>query len=349
MAPNALEVIQGKVEKAAVLFAKLLDDEKDILRKLKQGQNGKAIRDIASVYRAQSRVWSLFEGSFLKQGPIENAQGELSVLERQATPDVARVIGELKGLLQLIQANQAGMVANAAGKLDFLERNKDGLRPEALAAALEQRASQAPLQPQMLLVLAQQIKAVGGYRRLALIDQLTGALNARGYDQRIREEVAKCERDPKYSFSLVMIDLNDFKPINDQYGHDIGDEALRVLVQQMRAAVRPSDLVVRKGGDEFAIILPGETCAGSKAVVGRLQALLSKPVVEVPGKAPLRLSISYGCAEHRKGKPLKRTEREADTAMYSNKEVYKSSRQMRKIVLPEEQPRKSWFKRLLGR
>ncbi|HYG98898.1 MAG TPA: sensor domain-containing diguanylate cyclase [Terriglobales bacterium] len=126
-------------------------------------------------------------------------------------------------------------------------------------------------------------------RRLAYRDGLTGLFNRRFYEMRLPEEM---ERARRYSstFSLMLIDLDGFKGLNDCYGHQVGDEVLRRLAGLFSRHFRRSDIVCRFGGDEFAVLLPQTSAACAFAAAEKLNRELSQ--VEIPNiSQPVTLSI----------------------------------------------------------
>jgi diguanylate cyclase (GGDEF)-like protein len=118
----------------------------------------------------------------------------------------------------------------------------------------------------------------------AALDSLTGCLNHGAFQDRLREETARARRGHG-SLSLAIIDLNDFKAVNDTLGHQAGDALLRGVAEALRASVRPYDQVARYGGDEFALLLPGTDEEGARCVMDR--ALRAIAGVRVPGQAPV--------------------------------------------------------------
>ncbi len=125
-------------------------------------------------------------------------------------------------------------------------------------------------------------------------DHLTGLLNRRAFVEAVELEMQRWARFPR-PLSLVMIDADHFKRINDQYGHAAGDAVLRHLAAGMTATFRAMDVLARFGGEEFVVLLPDTTLEGAEVVAQRLCQLLASQAVEVGGQA-VRYTISAGIA-----------------------------------------------------
>ncbi len=106
---------------------------------------------------------------------------------------------------------------------------------------------------------------------LAMTDPLTGLWNRRAFDQALKREWKRTVRE-KSQLSLLLLDLDHFKPLNDQYGHPLGDECLTAVASVISDTVRSSDVVCRWGGDEIAIILPGADHAGAVRTAEKVRA-----------------------------------------------------------------------------
>jgi len=131
--------------------------------------------------------------------------------------------------------------------------------------------------------------------RTALVDQLTTLGNRRLFDQRFAEEVARSRR---YSepLSLIMIDLDRFKDINDRYGHVTGDEVLAAVGVLLRDSLRVSDVAARYGGDEFAVILPGTTKTEAWVVAEKIRSELQGMQLQASAGHELMIRGSLGVA-----------------------------------------------------
>jgi diguanylate cyclase (GGDEF)-like protein len=126
-----------------------------------------------------------------------------------------------------------------------------------------------------------------------LYDHLTGALSRQAFDTRLREELERA-RLYQYNLSLVFLDLDHFKEVNDTYGHKRGDEVLISFVSRVKANLRTTDLLFRFGGDEFILILQGVDQSRGPALVHHLLDDVS--AVQISGDPPLTITFSAGLA-----------------------------------------------------
>ena len=149
----------------------------------------------------------------------------------------------------------------------------------------------------------------------AFTDHLTGLANRRRFERQLEREVARTERY-SHPFCLLLIDVDDFKGVNDAHGHEAGDEALRRVANVIQSGTRGIDTGARIGGDEFAVILPETALARGLEVAERLRAAISSVEVEKGG----RVTASIGVAElpmcARGGDDLRAA---ADAALYEAK------------------------------
>lgn len=155
---------------------------------------------------------------------------------------------------------------------------------------------------------------------LATTDGLTGLDNRRAFMQRAEDMLRQAERFG-HPCSVLMMDIDHFKSVNDGHGHAIGDEALRAVARVMRECLRGVDVLGRLGGEEFAAILP-ETGDGKAALVAeRLRAGVEALRVDLAGGDVLRLTLSLGIAGKRPGETLESLLGRADAALYAAKQA----------------------------
>jgi diguanylate cyclase (GGDEF)-like protein/putative nucleotidyltransferase with HDIG domain len=161
----------------------------------------------------------------------------------------------------------------------------------------------------------------------SLTDPLTNLPNTRFMVNHIARELSRAERSDA-EVSLLVVDLNDFKDINDTFGHHVGDRALREVAQVLRGGIRPYDVCVRYAGDEFIVVLAG--CGWDEAESKRLelQAAVRSLVFEARPGVRVPLSISAGAAVFpHDGKGYDVLMAKADRRMYGNKVTHKSADQ----------------------
>ncbi len=153
----------------------------------------------------------------------------------------------------------------------------------------------------------------------ALYDGLTGLANRAQLLSRIDMAVARSQRHDEHS-ALIFLDLDGFKPVNDRYGHEVGDRVLVEVAQRLAAiAARRTDLVARLGGDEFVVLCEDTTNAQAALIVSRIRSKLTEPIVIGAGP-PITVGISVGVAiAHSSVTSPNDLLRDADSAMYTDK------------------------------
>jgi diguanylate cyclase (GGDEF)-like protein/PAS domain S-box-containing protein len=154
-------------------------------------------------------------------------------------------------------------------------------------------------------------------KKLAAVDPLTGAYNRRKGDALLAVEFSQWKRYGR-SFAVLMLDIDHFKAVNDRFGHGAGDAVLIALVQTCRKALRPMDMVMRWGGEEFLIVLPNTGAAGALSTAERLRIAVAATEAAGSEGAPIRFTISVGAAVPEGDSPSELLSR-SDEALYAAK------------------------------
>lgn len=207
-----------------------------------------------------------------------------------------------------------------AGELATLLRTEARKRT---AAEKSQRAAKAsgPMDDAEAVTAAEGVlprEAEEKLVRMAHLDYLTGVLNRYSLERRLDTALARAERFG-HNLALIVFDLDDFKEVNDNYGHDAGDEVLRTVAERINREVRRVDAFARLGGDEFALVHSGfERLDGVAKWVGRMGARISQPVRH-EGRE-LSVTASFGIAVYPPGaNDPRRLYKQADLALYQAK------------------------------
>jgi two-component system cell cycle response regulator len=152
--------------------------------------------------------------------------------------------------------------------------------------------------------------------RLAMTDELTLAFNARYLRSQLARALEEGRDEP--GPSLLLIDLDDFKQVNDTLGHAAGDAVLRGFADRVRATVRQLDALVRRGGDEFALVMPATTREQARSVAERLRRILAEEPFDVGGARVVQ-TVSIGVATWDGSESPESLEARADRALYAGK------------------------------
>jgi diguanylate cyclase (GGDEF)-like protein len=162
----------------------------------------------------------------------------------------------------------------------------------------------------------------GIVERQALLDGLTGLANRRSAEETLRGEVARAHRFGD-KLCLVIADLDDFKNVNDTFGHPAGDDALRMFAATLAATVREMDVAARWGGEEFALVLPGTDAEGGARLAERARLALEQRSLRVDDRE-VRLTASFGVAALPPAADLEELVSAADAALYEAKRTGKN-------------------------
>ena len=289
---------------------------------------------IAAVLRAIS--------SPLDMAAIEAAKtGLQDLIVRQAL--LKRGLGEVKTNLKQMVATfieELGQLSSTTGDYhDTLENLSQQIRQtedvdqlnRLLAEVLrETRDVQARTLRAREEVLSSRQKVDAAERRVAeleaelvqaseqvRIDSLTGTLNRRGLTDAFTREIAVTERKHQ-TLSVALLDVDNFKELNDHFGHAVGDDALTHLAQVIRDAVRPGDSVARFGGEEFLVLLPDSEIDAAVAVMARVQRELTKRFF-LHDNAKILITFSAGVTRYIIGETQTATIARADGALYEAK------------------------------
>jgi diguanylate cyclase (GGDEF)-like protein len=222
-----------------------------------------------------------------------------------AAPDAAAVH-------QVAAAATAELLGLAAPVPETTPAVADALVPDEARAALDS------LRAQVTLALERADLAAELARR-ASVDPLTGLANRAGFSRRLREALGGLGDPPGPAPALLLLDLDDFKTINDSLGHSSGDEVPRVVAERLRGCLQPADLAARLGGDEFAVLVPEVADEAEAVALGeRLAAILRTPVTVAGREVLARASVGVRLARGGDEDP-ERLLRDADMAMYAAK------------------------------
>jgi diguanylate cyclase len=290
---NQIEQI-GRVL-TAPLTEKKLDEAERCLRALivRQGtikhsldETKRAIRDLAETLLGRLSTLAMSTGSF--SGQI------VDIAERIAgTND----LGQLSSLTQMLVSDARLMSANVAAEREMLVEAESRARSlQARAVALEGELREAST--------------------LVRTDPLTRAMNRRGFGEAFRSELDRAEGGKL--LSVALLDVDNFKRINEDYGHSVGDEVLCGLVDVLHRCAAPTDTVSRYGGEEFALLFPGLTVEETERAIAKMQRALADYFASPDAHLPT-ITFSAGVAQVESPDTLAQVMTRADRALHQAK------------------------------
>lgn len=167
----------------------------------------------------------------------------------------------------------------------------------------------------------ERVKLIAFWENLSITDSLTGIANRRHFEWRLSEEIERARRY-KYPLSILMLDLDHFKEVNDNYGHQVGDIVLQQVAQRLKQTLRRTDFLARYGGEEFVVLAPQVPADKSLLLAERLRRTISDSPFAVLDNLQLNITVSIGVAvfpDHAQNESELISA--ADTALYRAKQA----------------------------
>jgi diguanylate cyclase (GGDEF)-like protein len=326
---DEFDQLQPVLEQLKENYVKSLEGSIGGMLPLDQGitQISRQLQELLEGLREQ-QAWTL--------PALVQLQTGVTDLQIRYAKDAAGVLAmrdqEIRGILHSLSEAAATLAAQAAegdgglavvtSKLEEL-RNIDSLTElrqrleqdvaELKVAATKLRSSHEGCLQQLKLELKIFQERWEESRTEAATDELTGLSNRRAGESAMRAIIQSGER-----LCILLLDLDKFKPVNDCFGHQVGDSVLRNFGKRLRAGVRTTDIVCRWGGDEFVVVLPDCTLKQAVERAGHLSESFGTPMeVDAGGRTiSLEVKACIGVAEHKKGETLEVLLQRADERMY---------------------------------
>jgi diguanylate cyclase (GGDEF)-like protein len=218
-------------------------------------------------------------------------------------------------------AGNASLVA--VEPVSAVEARVDAYRRRLLFVAAITLALAAGLATRLARPVARVFADLARLTRQAQTDGLTNLANRRALDERLDVEVDHARRLGT-NVAFVIADIDDFKSINDSYGHQTGDDVLRRVGRAFAEAVRELDLPGRYGGEEFAVVLPGTNLSGARALSEKIRRNLEELLVTTPDGSPFQVTASFGAACFPAQASVEELVAAADAALYEAKRTGKN-------------------------
>ena len=161
------------------------------------------------------------------------------------------------------------------------------------------------------------------YKKLSITDDLTQLYNSRFFYEKLKEEINRLIRY-KQPLSLLLVDIDDFKQINDRYGHLKGDKVLKIVGIMIQDCLRKTDTAYRYGGEEFTVILPGTKLNAAKNVAERIRKRFEEQEFSIITDEKLNISVSIGVSQFKRGEKMEGFVKRTDNALYIAKQKGKN-------------------------
>lgn len=280
--------------------------------------------------RGLRHVQQLLDDARIKQQQLKRERENAREALKQLIQQMLQEIGELGSTTDRFQSN-LGRYADTIDQADSLE-SLTGVVREMVA---ESRSVQSVVAQTQVKLQEEHSKALSLGERVRTLedeirklsdevstDPLTQIANRRGMMRAFESEQARVERQGT-TLAIGLLDVDNFKKLNDQLGHQTGDEALKFLARRVSECLRPIDVVARYGGEEFVVMLPDTPADEGQQVLTRLQRTLSAEFF-THDEHKVFITFSAGVTAYRPGEPIEAALERADVGLYEAKRTGKN-------------------------
>jgi diguanylate cyclase (GGDEF)-like protein len=225
-------------------------------------------------------------------------------------------MSESTDVIKGFEAGGQDYIVKPFNKTEVIARVKNHVELKKSKEKIIQYALELEQKNKELQVLLEKVE------QIARTDFLTGVSNRRYAIDKMHEELSRSNRSGE-SLSLLMIDVDNFKNINDNYGHEFGDYVLKIIVDLIKSVLRKYDMIARWGGEEFIIMLPGTDIDKAKIVAEKIGSFVREQTFNYKGRSFV-ITITTGVAQYQAGDDLDNVIKRADEAMYRGKKMGKN-------------------------
>lgn len=259
---------------------------RNVVREENQELSGLVIEISTHLTEVERICLNLVEKTTLanRTGSTFDSVVEAEISEFEQFAESSQSLAEIKKLVKV----RLDTIKSALEK----KKAEDQLRQQHFGAEIENLKSN--LEVMQTRIARDRIKRKSLEQEI-LVDPLTGIANRRAIERHLRKAIKKYQRYRKI-FSMVFIDIDDFKKVNDTYGHWVGDKCLKKIVSKIKPLIREDDFVARYGGDEFIIVLPSADRRAAHGIAHKLSSKISKTRF-LYRNSEIELSVSIGLTE----------------------------------------------------
>ncbi len=275
-------------------------------------------------------IIGLFKTKYPTAQKIENVLIEVEPENKELIHQIAQSIShEIESVIGVIEEHQKSLIDRETSVKELRENIEDKTVKGMLTKVIEELQLIRKQNEQLKEKLEESNKQIKKLtkeleetRKEAMTDFLTQVANRASFDRAISDMVQDFY-NRNYPFALLMLDIDNFKKINDTYGHQAGDYVLRELARVIKEQLRARDLIARYGGEEFAVLLPGVTFSQAIRIAERIRKAVEKHLFRYEGK-DIPVTVSVGLAVMREGLDETSIVEKADQALYLAKKSGKN-------------------------